>query len=160
MNSYVKSGNAQRGFTLIELVVVIVILGILAAFAVPKFMGLEVQARVASVNSLAGTLRSASAMAHGLALATGQNAATGSITVNGKAEAVAWGYPTTVSISDLLDPSVITVKAETNKFTNTNGVFTLNGATNMANCSVTYVAAKSANVAPVVTAKVLTANGC
>ncbi|HKT72384.1 MAG TPA: prepilin-type N-terminal cleavage/methylation domain-containing protein, partial [Steroidobacteraceae bacterium] len=39
--------SIQRGFTLIELVVVIVVLGILAAFAVPKFMGLENQARVA-----------------------------------------------------------------------------------------------------------------
>ena len=40
--------KAQTGFTLIELVVVITILGILAAFAVPRFASLEGQARLAA----------------------------------------------------------------------------------------------------------------
>ena len=158
MNSYVKSSTMQRGFTLIELVVVIVILGILAAFAVPKFMGLESQARVASVNALEGTLRSTETMAYGIALATGQTGATGSITVNGTAVPVAFGYPTAASISTLVDQSIIS--AAPGRFTVANGVFTLNGAVNNANCRVTYVAARSATVPPVITPRTATTNGC
>jgi len=60
--------KAQKGFTLIELVVVITILGILAAFAFPRFASLEVEARAATVDGLAGSLRAASALAHSLSL--------------------------------------------------------------------------------------------
>ena len=91
----------QRGFTLIELVVVIIILGILAAFAVPRFMGLDQQARIASVNSLVGTLRSAAAMAHGVWLAQGAPAA--AITIDGQAITFTNGYPNAASIALLLD---------------------------------------------------------
>jgi len=51
--------KSQSGFTMIELVVVIVILGILSAFAVPRFANLRGEARSAAVNGMSGGLRSA-----------------------------------------------------------------------------------------------------
>jgi len=52
----------QSGFTLIELVMVIVILGILAASAIPKFVDVSGDARQSAVDGLAGALGSASAI--------------------------------------------------------------------------------------------------
>lgn len=60
----------QRGFTLIELIMVIVILGILAAFALPRFANLSGSARFAAMNGWLAAVRSASAIAHARALVT------------------------------------------------------------------------------------------
>ena len=63
--------KAQKGFTLIERVVVITILGILAAFAFPRFAALEVEARIAATEGLAGSIRAGSALAHSMFLVNG-----------------------------------------------------------------------------------------
>ena len=55
----------QQGFTLIELIVVIVILGILAATALPKFVDLSSDARKAVLNGMEGSMRGANTMLYG-----------------------------------------------------------------------------------------------
>lgn len=68
--------KAQQGFTLIELVMVIVILGVLAAVAIPKFIDLKSDAASASVNGVAGALSSGSAINYSIYTAKGTSGST------------------------------------------------------------------------------------
>jgi MSHA pilin protein MshA len=67
--------NYQQGFTLIELTAVIVILGVIAAVAVPKFTDLSRAARITTLEGIQGTMLSTVTMVKGLAYINGLSAA-------------------------------------------------------------------------------------
>lgn len=68
-----KQTNKQAGFTLIEIIAVLIILGILAAVATPKFMSMQRESRIAAVKSLKASMLSAAVMCHAKGSMTNAN---------------------------------------------------------------------------------------
>lgn len=147
----------QAGFTLIELVMVIVILGILSAFALPRFADLGSEARSATIQAAFGAVKSASAIAHADSLVN-NNPAT--VNLDGTTINMVNGYPQALNTGGggILDAAQITTGANgdfdvvtTNAGATAGSIIVVQakGATTAANCQVSYTA-PAAGVAPTI----------
>jgi MSHA pilin protein MshA len=127
--------SQQRGFTLVELIVVIVILGILAATALPRFINVTNQATVASVQGFAGGVRSAVAVVQGGWMAAG-GSSSGVSMADGTNVAVAAGTGIPTATAAGIGNALRCNAGNCNGFTTADHLtFTLDANNN---CSVTY----------------------
>ncbi|MBI5331596.1 MAG: type II secretion system protein [Betaproteobacteria bacterium] len=150
----------QQGFTMIELIMVIVILGVLSAVAMPRFFDLSTDARMSKMQASLGALKSASAIAHSAYLVAGT--APTSVTLEGSAVPLVNGYPDVnataassgiaIAAGGLADytlsatATVLTIRAD-----NTAG---------RAACAITYTEALNTSTPPVIVSTGITAANC
>ncbi|MCU8039400.1 type II secretion system protein [Shewanella oncorhynchi] len=89
----------QQGFTLIELVVVIIILGILAVTAAPKFINLQGDARASTLQGLKGAIQGANSLVYSKAALTGKEVGPQTVTLDSGTVAVINGYMRSTKLS-------------------------------------------------------------
>lgn len=151
----------QQGFTLIELVIVIVILGVLSAFALPRFADLGGDARAATIQGATGSIRAASAITRSACLASADcdesvdSDPAQTVTLEGEDITLAFGYPDEQATGIVL-AAQLGDDYEVDTGASPNTIRTASQPDN-ANCQVSYAEAADADSRPTITVDV---GGC
>jgi MSHA pilin protein MshA len=152
--------SKQKGFTLIELIIVIVILGILAVTAVPRFIDLQNDARASTLQGVKAALQGGSQLVYAKSAIAGlQRAATGTVTLASGTVNTVYGYPAGLN-AEVEAPFFMDLSADDFTIEDAPGSFTISldgGGTDSATCLVTYTDAISAAAVPTI---VVDSTGC
>ena len=158
----------SAGFTLIELIIVIVILGILAVTAAPKFMNMQGDARKSVLNGMSASIKTAANLVYSKAIIAGVEKKARQVLaiqgVTGDSTDIAFGYPTAADtgILEVLDAKTSATGANAewgrgalngNYIMWPTGVATTAATAINAACYIQYTPATSAAVPPVYTVK-------
>jgi MSHA pilin protein MshA len=165
--SYVKDDimiKRYNGFTLIELVIVIVILGILSAVAFTKYINIQSQARTAKAMAVYGSIREASTLAKasctldlaGVSQSPTCTATAGSVNMDGTAVVMLNQYPD-ATLNGIIAATQMNSQADQLSINPGNPItIDINGGT-VPNCRISYAPASAVGVAPII---ILLTTGC
>lgn len=152
-----RMNHRQAGFTLIELVVVVSVIAILSAIALPRYINMQTQARVAKAQAIYGSIKSAAALARascmmdvaGLVTPSTCTATAGTTNMDGAAVDMANQYPA-ASVNGIIRAAQLDAITDQVVVTAGNPILIdIVGGTSP-NCQIRYTAATAGPTAPVI----------